>query len=118
MKRLEYEREVSLALVNVLYESKGNVIHSEIIKSSAEFMYLSSIVNNGGNGEIVTRLQKAFHVNFSDAEFNEQMLGTRMFVKLSIPELKEFLINKNLPTFRSNMVDENFTGEISIEEGS
>ena len=41
-----------------------------------------------------------------------------MFIKLSVPELKEFLTNRKLPTFRSDLVDENFPGEISVIEGN
>lgn len=39
-----------------------------------------------------------------------------MFIKLSIIELKEFLMNRKLPTFRSDLVDEVFPGEISVTE--
>lgn len=41
-----------------------------------------------------------------------------MFIKLSVIELKEFLVNRKLPTFRSDLVDEVFPGEISVTEGN
>jgi hypothetical protein len=63
-------------------------------------------------------LQKAFHVNFSNVEFNEQILGPRMFIKLSVVELREFLINRKLPIFRSDLVDEVFPGDVSVTEGN
>jgi hypothetical protein len=62
-------------------------------------------------------LRKAFHVNFSDVEFNESILGNRIFVKLSIKEMKEFMVNHKLPPFNQTITDENFPGNIAMSEG-
>lgn len=118
IKSLEFEKEVHLILSDSLYSTRGKVINTEILKSSAEFAYLSSLVNKRKHGEIEIRLRKAFHVNFTDTTFNQQLLGPRMFVKLTLPELKEFLLSKNLPKFNSNIVDEKFRGEILMEDGN
>jgi len=115
IKNCDFEKDVSLALVDILYTSKGKVIHSEIINSSAEFSYLSSAINKRTADDLTIKLTKAFHVNFSDINFNEHLLGPRTFVILSLPEFKEFLSSRTLPQFKSTLWDEKFPGEIDIK---
>jgi hypothetical protein len=118
VKAWEFEKEVYLTLLDVLYTTKGRVIYSEIINSSSEFSFLSSMVNKITQNELSWKLVKAFHVNFSDLEFSEQLLGPRTFVSLSLQELKEFLMERKLPQFKSSLWDEKFPGEIDIKEGN
>lgn len=115
IKVVEFEKEVHLSLTDALYSTKGKVIYSEIIKSSAEFSYLSTLLSKPQTPFV--KLQKAFHVNFSDIEFNEQILSPRLFTHLSLVELKEFLINRRLPQFKSHLADESFPGEIQLDLG-
>ena len=118
IKSLEFEKEVYLTLVDVLYTTKGKWIYSDIIKNSGEFGYIESVVNKSTSKDLRLLLKKAFHVNFSDIDYNEASYGQRIFCKLSTKELKEFLINRKLPDFQSSMLDESFPGSIAIDEGN
>ena len=63
-------------------------------------------------------LNKAFHVNFSDIDYNESVYNQRIFAKLSIKEMKEYLLNRKLPEFQNNSYDDSFPGCIALEEGN
>ena len=51
IKSVEFERDVYLALVDVLYNTKGKAIFQDIVATSAEFSYLSSIIDRGTRKE-------------------------------------------------------------------
>lgn len=91
IRSVEFERDVYLALVDTLYTTKGKSIFQDIIATSAEYTYLSSIIDRGKRKDTRCDLKKAFHVNFSDLEYNDNQLGNRLFVSLSLEELKAFL---------------------------
>lgn len=118
IKSVEFERDVYLGLVDVLYTSKGKVVYSNIPNSSAEFGYLSSIIDRGTKSTIRPELKKAFHVNFSGIDYNDSNMGQRLYISLPLKEMKDFLTSRVLPPLDSWSYDDNFPGNIQLSEGS
>lgn len=114
IQSVEFEKEAFLALVDVLYNSKGKMIYSEITPMSIEFGHLATLVNKSSNQDQTWTLNKAFHINFSDIEYSESNLWPRLFAKLSIKEAKEFLENRNLPELSESIADDKFGGSIEL----
>ena len=117
-KSLDFERDVYLLLVDVLYNTKGKCVYSDILNTSAEFSYLSSIIDRGSKKDIRWSLQKAFHVNFSDVSYDDSTMSPRIFVSLSTSDLKQFLTSRTLPSIDSCKCDESFPGKIALDEGN
>lgn len=86
---LEFERDLALSLIDMLYSSQGLIIYSESQEFSAEYKYIQSLTQDLLNSAYT--LHKVYQV--ADARSVEQT--DFCFVTVSIKDLQQFMTQRS-----------------------
>lgn len=95
IRALEFEKNLALTLIDVLYDSQGAVIYTDIEPKQPEFKFMEALLHTKEDEGPTYVLRKVFQMTSSDdpADFKT---ASFLFTQLELSKLKPLLVEKHL----------------------
>jgi len=95
IRALEFEKNLALALIDVLYDSQGAVIYTDIEPKQPEFKFLEALLHAKEDEGPTYILRKVFQMTSSE-DPADLKTASFLFTHIELSKLKSLLIDKRL----------------------
>ena len=95
IRALEFEKTLALTLIDILYDSQGAVIYTDIESKQPEFKFLESLLHTKEDDGPSYVLRKVFQMTSSE-ESVDVRTATFFFTHIELSKLKPLLVDKHL----------------------
>ena len=95
IQALEFEKMLALTLIDILYDSQGSVIYTDIDPKQPEFKFLEALLHNREDEGPVYVLRKVFQMTSSEEPSDPKTLSF-LFAHFDLNKLKPLLVDHHI----------------------